>query len=535
MTRVSLNRVDTLIQKLPLISAAIFHACNTQFEIDYIDALFVCVSSMTVTGLSTLNLSTLSGFQQAIVFMHMFIGSPIFVSLIMITVRKYFFRKEFDHMIEARRKALRESEAGGLRSPLRKLRTMSQNFTAQNRPNLGQSSWIDRFKRKAGRDSKRRSDSPTKEGEIAPSEDSSHFETARETWKKDISQEGVFTANPTYATSERVPETGTPSEKPERPRPTMERQPTNWAWHWGKHEGKPLPKPRINADMIKRVEGGGLGLINPMGWYQSSSAPGSTTAFGSFAPTPNESGPGILDNPLTTAPTDDADVAPLTESPRSMNARLPDVERTRTRSPDPDLLRRGSEPPLHAHSAPAIEDKFPRTKTIAFDGVDDPPRTAYASGRDTAGMYAHTPGHGYLPRTGTIRSAANPGIIGAGGAFGSGLDRTMTGRRSVAGSRNMPLAPTMNTGYMPRTKTINQVAKHQNFGGFPTPLALGKALFVKVFPDTGERLKRNLTMHRTVTQAGTMTQTNDGISEVRPVDYISFDASEFDRIAMKPS
>jgi hypothetical protein len=480
---------------------------------------------MTVTGLSTLNLSTLSGFQQAIVFMNMFIGSPIFVSLIMISVRKYFFQKEFDHIIEARRKAAREAEAGGLRSPLRKLRSMSQNFTGQGRPNIQQTSWIERFKRKTGPDKKKRSDSPMKDGEVAPSEDSSHMET-RDTWKKDISQGGIFTANPTYAT-DKTPNGDIPVEKPATQRPNMERQPTNWGWHWGKQETQ--HKPRINADMIKRVEGGGLGLINPMGWYQSSSAPGSTAAFASFAPTPTTgSGPGILDNPLTNAaPAEhENDMPPLTESPRSMNARLPDVERTRTRSPEPDLPRRESEPPIHVHPQLPPEDKFPRTKTIAFDGIDDPPRTAYASGRDTAGMYTHTPGHGYMPRTGTIRSAGNPGIIGNGaGTGGYGLDRTMTGRRSVAGSRSIPLAPTMNTGYMPRTFTVNQAAKHQNFGGFPTPLALGKALFVKVFPDTGEKLKRNLTMHRTITQAGTMTQTADGVSEVRPVDYISFDAS----------
>lgn len=495
---------------------------------------------MTVTGLSTINLSTLSGFQQAIVFCNMFIGSPIFVSLIMISVRKYFFQKEFDHIIEARRKALRESEAGGL-NPLRKLRTMSQNFGSQGRPNLNKSSWIDRFSLKKNQDgkkqdSKKRSDSPVKEGEVDPSDDSSHSEMNRnDTWKKELAQGGIFTANPTFATSERArtPAPETLAEKPPMPRPGMERQPTNWNWHWGKQDGKGGPKPRVHAGMIKRVEGGGQGLINPMGWYQSSSAPGSTSALDSFAPTPSGLGPGILDNPITIAtspePVAETEGLQFTESPKSMNARLPDFERPRTASPEPDLLRRGSEPPVHAHPLPPapMEDKFPRTKTIAFDGIDDPPRTAYASGRDTAGMYTHTPGHGYLPRTGTIRSSGNPGIIGTSGS--GGLERTMTERRSVAGSRNMPLASTMNTGYMPRTMTVNQTAKHENFGGFPTPLALGKALFVKAFPETGNKLKRNLTIHRTVTQAGTMTQATDGISEVRPVDYISFDASEFDR------
>jgi len=507
--------------------SGIFHACNTEYSVKYIDALFVCVSSMTVTGLATINLSELSGYQQSLIFVQMLIGSPVFVSLLMITVRKYFFRQEFDHIIEARRKAKREREleSGGLRSPMRKLRSMSQSFSGPGRPSLPQHSWIERFKAKMSRDQPGKGRmSPVKEGEVAQSEDSSHNGSAREKWKKEDIHTGVLEAGPTFATG---PNSGrdTPVENSGPTRPTMERQPTNWAWNWAKHDDKPQQKRRINADMIKRVEGGGLGLINPMGWYQSSSAPGSTAAFASFAPTPMETGPGILDNPLANEKTE-----PLSESPRSMNAQLP-LEPVRSRSPEPVALRRESEPQLHLppHAATPIEDKFPRTKTIAFDGIDETPRTAYASARDSGP--AHLSGHHQLPRTGTVRSAATSAL--ASGPVQPGgyvIERTMTGRRSVntgIGSKNLPYSQTYGTGNMPRTMTINQVAKHENFGGFPTPLAIGKALFLKVFPDTGDKLKRNLTMHRTITQAGTTTHTADGISEIRPVEYISFDASKY--------
>ena len=43
----------------------------------FIDALFLCYSALTVTGLSTVNLSTLTAFQQAILFVLMGIGNVV--------------------------------------------------------------------------------------------------------------------------------------------------------------------------------------------------------------------------------------------------------------------------------------------------------------------------------------------------------------------------------------------------------------------------------------------------------------------------
>ena len=52
-------------------------AVNTEFTIQYIDCLFNCMSAFTVTGLATVNLSTLSPLQQAILFVQMIFGSPV--------------------------------------------------------------------------------------------------------------------------------------------------------------------------------------------------------------------------------------------------------------------------------------------------------------------------------------------------------------------------------------------------------------------------------------------------------------------------
>jgi hypothetical protein len=50
---------------------------STAYHIAYIDCLFLCMSSMTVTGLATVDLSTLSAFQQFILFFQQIIGSLV--------------------------------------------------------------------------------------------------------------------------------------------------------------------------------------------------------------------------------------------------------------------------------------------------------------------------------------------------------------------------------------------------------------------------------------------------------------------------
>lgn len=91
----------------PLISSAIFWGCNGRFKISYLDSLFLCYSAMTVTGLSTVNLSSMTAWQQIILYLLMmmvrtlptalwiihsvsvcFQGDITMVSWIMVLVRK---------------------------------------------------------------------------------------------------------------------------------------------------------------------------------------------------------------------------------------------------------------------------------------------------------------------------------------------------------------------------------------------------------------------------------------------------------------
>ncbi|KIK16827.1 hypothetical protein PISMIDRAFT_112632 [Pisolithus microcarpus 441] len=109
----------------PLVASAVLYASNGKYPISYVDALFNSVSAMTVCGLSTVNLSSLTPWQQVILFLQMCFGSPVLVSWSMVFMRRhsimrpevtslrYFFSKKFDHIIamEAARHAKQRLEA----------------------------------------------------------------------------------------------------------------------------------------------------------------------------------------------------------------------------------------------------------------------------------------------------------------------------------------------------------------------------------------------------------------------------------------
>ncbi|THV06206.1 hypothetical protein K435DRAFT_773402 [Dendrothele bispora CBS 962.96] len=85
----------------PLIFSAIFYASNGQTHISYVDSLFLSVSAMTVCGLATVDLSSLTPWQQVILFIQMCLGSPVVVSWVTVYLRKHYFEKKFEHVIQA--------------------------------------------------------------------------------------------------------------------------------------------------------------------------------------------------------------------------------------------------------------------------------------------------------------------------------------------------------------------------------------------------------------------------------------------------
>jgi Trk-type K+ transport system membrane component len=68
----------------PLIFSGIFYASNGANHISYIDALFNCISAMTVCGLATVDLSSLTTWQQVILFIQMCLGSPVRIDLYLV-------------------------------------------------------------------------------------------------------------------------------------------------------------------------------------------------------------------------------------------------------------------------------------------------------------------------------------------------------------------------------------------------------------------------------------------------------------------
>ncbi|KAI0344047.1 TrkH-domain-containing protein [Trametopsis cervina] len=95
---------------VPLISAGIFYGANGRFHIAFIDALFLCYSALTVTGLSTVNLSTLTAFQQVILYTLMLLGDVSIVAWVMVLIRKQYF---VEHLESIKRQ---EKEKNKIRS-----------------------------------------------------------------------------------------------------------------------------------------------------------------------------------------------------------------------------------------------------------------------------------------------------------------------------------------------------------------------------------------------------------------------------------
>lgn len=87
-----------------LISSAIFwRSSDPAFSISYTDSLFLVVSAMTEAGLNTVNLSTLTTWQQTMLFLLIMLGSTIWVSIWTVLARKHVFEKRFESIVRAER------------------------------------------------------------------------------------------------------------------------------------------------------------------------------------------------------------------------------------------------------------------------------------------------------------------------------------------------------------------------------------------------------------------------------------------------
>lgn len=500
---------------------------------------------MTVTGLATINLSTLNAGQQVILFIQMLMGSIIAVSMVMILVRQHFFRQEFKHIIDGRRKAREDAARAeqGL-SPIRRLRRLSTNLhpgrkakMENNEANIdnkeihprfqgikGSLKWRDLF-RHPQPDTVMNNEN-TEKPDLGDRTSSQSFKMPKsmdETSKKSTDGKARL------KDEEKNQKTHTEQIPVPITQPPYPAQHSHHITSWFSRDQPKAKMGKLRTDMIKRVEGGGVGMINPMGWYHDSPiSSGTPTEDGNdngaaagpaFAPSV-QPGRGILENsaPATAAiDTERQQPRPILHHEDASNEAGDHPERPERRFSDPLSGYRPPPPPLNLSE---VDDRMPRTKTIAFDHDENHDRTAYTSGRDTTGYYRSTHQHplgGYMPRTGTIRSI---------GQTNQGLQRTATGRRSVApghnmGGRVLTRTPTTQSGaQFSRTLTINQKAKTSGYGGFPGAFALTRMAFSAVFPKIANTIHRTMTLPKVATSTDTVDTTNDAKS----VGYISFDA-----------
>lgn len=87
-----------------LVSSVIFWgSSHPARSVSYTDCLFLVVSAMTEAGLNTVNLSTLTTWQQIIIFLLIMFGSTIWVSIWTVLARKHVFQRRFDDIVRIER------------------------------------------------------------------------------------------------------------------------------------------------------------------------------------------------------------------------------------------------------------------------------------------------------------------------------------------------------------------------------------------------------------------------------------------------
>jgi hypothetical protein len=89
---------------IPLIASLIFWgSSNPRHSISYVDSLFLVVSAMSEAGLNTVNLSTMTTWQQVILFLLIMFGSTIWVSIATVLARKHVFERRFEDIARSNR------------------------------------------------------------------------------------------------------------------------------------------------------------------------------------------------------------------------------------------------------------------------------------------------------------------------------------------------------------------------------------------------------------------------------------------------
>ena len=89
-----------------LVTSGILYGSGTAaYHISYVNALYLCTSAMCNTGLTSINISSLNGYQQSVLFTLMILGDLTTVTISVVYVRRYFFSKRMSELVKESRSA----------------------------------------------------------------------------------------------------------------------------------------------------------------------------------------------------------------------------------------------------------------------------------------------------------------------------------------------------------------------------------------------------------------------------------------------
>ncbi|KAI8138413.1 cation transport protein-domain-containing protein [Fennellomyces sp. T-0311] len=107
--------------------------CQPGTQWDYIDALFMAVTTVTNTGLNTIDMSQLSYYQLLLMFFVSILGSQVAVSVFIVLVRKHYFSKRFkDVLLYNQAQRLREDNQRRFNRNLADVQSKVQQQASQN-------------------------------------------------------------------------------------------------------------------------------------------------------------------------------------------------------------------------------------------------------------------------------------------------------------------------------------------------------------------------------------------------------------------
>lgn len=112
-------------------------------KLGYIDALFLCCSAMTTTGLNTVNLGDLSSLQQSMLCILMLIGNVVFLSTFVVVIRRHYFRRKLADIVQNSRSGrgvlrdIESEERSQSGSSNRSLRLDNTSAEQSSRPGTG--------------------------------------------------------------------------------------------------------------------------------------------------------------------------------------------------------------------------------------------------------------------------------------------------------------------------------------------------------------------------------------------------------------